>query len=70
MTVLNVSAETDHDGTVRLALQTPLKDQRVDVVVVVQPATTAPSYDFSDIAGHLQWTGDAVAAQRGLRDEW
>jgi hypothetical protein len=27
-------------------------------------------YDFSDIAGRLQWQGDAVAEQRRLRDEW
>lgn len=28
------------------------------------------SYDFSDLAGRLQWQGDAVEAQRSLRDEW
>ena len=27
-------------------------------------------YDFSDLAGRLRWQGDAVAAQRALRDEW
>ncbi|MCB0544071.1 MAG: hypothetical protein KDC61_00260 [Saprospiraceae bacterium] len=27
-------------------------------------------YDFSDLAGKLQWKGDAVAEQRKLRDEW
>ena len=33
--------------------------------------TTSPSgYDFSDLAGRLKWKGDAVAAQRALRDEW
>ncbi len=26
------------------------------------------SYDFSDLAGCLQWKGDAVKAQRSLRD--
>ncbi len=29
-----------------------------------------PSYDFSDLAGKLEWKGDAVAEQRRLRDEW
>lgn len=28
------------------------------------------NYDFSDISGTLTWKGDAVAAQRRLRDEW
>jgi hypothetical protein len=31
---------------------------------------TKPNYDFSDIAGKLQWKGDAVQTQRALRDEW
>jgi len=28
------------------------------------------SYKFTDLCGTLKWTGDAVAAQRSLRDEW
>ena len=27
-------------------------------------------YRFTDIAGKLEWTGDPVAQQRALRDEW
>lgn len=27
-------------------------------------------YQFSDLAGKLEWDGDAVAQQRALRDEW
>ena len=29
-----------------------------------------PTYDFSDLAGHLSWRGDTVTVQRALRDEW
>ena len=25
---------------------------------------------FSDLCGQLSWKGDAVAAQRSIRDEW
>ncbi len=28
------------------------------------------SYRFSDLCGKLSWQGDAVAAQRSIRDEW
>ena len=28
------------------------------------------SYDFSDLAGKLQWQGDALLEQKKLRDEW
>ena len=31
---------------------------------------TETGYDFSDLAGRLMWKGDAVAAQRSIRDEW
>ena len=48
----------------------------LDYVKVVQ-APAAPvkngrqlKYDFSDLAGKLQWQGDAVAEQRRMRDEW
>jgi len=27
-------------------------------------------YDFSDLAGKLDWKGDALEVQKGLRDEW
>lgn len=30
----------------------------------------AHQYDYSDLAGRLQWRGDAVAEQRRLRNEW
>ncbi len=29
-----------------------------------------PKYNFSDLAGQLEWEGDAVAEQRILRNEW
>ncbi|QEM69816.1 DUF2281 domain-containing protein [Geobacter sp. FeAm09] len=31
---------------------------------------SAASYRFSDLCGTVTWKGDAVAAQRSLRDEW
>jgi hypothetical protein len=27
-------------------------------------------YNFADLCGALSWKGDAVAAQRVIRDEW
>ncbi|MCC6725958.1 MAG: hypothetical protein IT258_15730 [Saprospiraceae bacterium] len=37
----------------------------------VEPQPPAPSrYDFSDLAGKLEWKGDAVVQQRLMRDEW
>jgi hypothetical protein len=33
-----------------------------------KPLTT--KYNFDDLCGGLTWKGDAVAAQRSIRDEW
>ncbi|MFZ4477481.1 MAG: hypothetical protein ACOYPR_19965 [Saprospiraceae bacterium] len=50
--------------------------QHLDYVHIVQAPPVPlkkgkmPKYDFSDLAGKLQWRGDAVAEQRRLRDEW
>ena len=34
------------------------------------PSTSSTRYDFSDLAGKLEWQGDAVRQQRLMRDEW
>jgi hypothetical protein len=33
-------------------------------------STRHDEYLFTDLCGTLSWKGDAVAAQRSLRDEW
>jgi hypothetical protein len=33
-------------------------------------AQTTKKYNFADLCGALSWKGDAVAAQRRIRDEW
>jgi len=38
--------------------------------VIVLVAEKAKKYDFSDVAGKLEWQGDAVQEQRKIRDEW
>lgn len=48
----------------------------LDYVKVVQGSELSTKngrqrkYDFSDLAGKLQWRGDAVAEQRRMRKEW
>lgn len=50
--------------------------QSLDYVKIVQASASPVKndkkslYDFSDLAGKLQWQGDAVAQQRRIRDEW
>ena len=73
MQILKLSCEIDPDGHLRLDLPTQLSEGCIEVVVVINPTQKThetKKYDFSDLAGKLAWHGDAVAAQRSLRDEW
>jgi hypothetical protein len=74
MEVLKLTTEIDASGYLTLKIPTQLAAGVVNLVVVVNPVASAPkpqpSYDFSDLAGQLTWQGDAIAAQRTLRDEW
>lgn len=40
------------------------------VLTMEQEKTTETKYAFDDLTGKLEWKGDAVLTQRGLRDEW
>lgn len=48
----------------------------LDYVTVVQATppknedSDTAQYDFSDLAGKLEWKGEALTQQRTLRDEW
>ena len=42
--------------------------KHVKVIVLVDEKIN--KYDFSDLEGQLQWSGDDVAEQRKFRDEW
>lgn len=74
MEVFKLTAALDTSGHLHLDIPTELSPGQVDVVIILNPIASSipqtPSYDFSDLAGHLQWQGDAVAEQRMLRNEW
>jgi hypothetical protein len=43
---------------------------RVILLINEKINATNQKYDFSDVAGKLEWQGDAVKEQRKIRDEW
>jgi hypothetical protein len=74
MNMLKTQGVIDEQGRLRLDVPTHLPPGPVDVVMVIQPApersSEARTYDFSNLTGRLEWRGDALAAQRELRNEW
>ena len=42
----------------------------VTITVTLDDKSAVRRYSFRDLAGKLKWSGDAVAEQRRLRDEW
>ena len=63
-------------GEVKLKEKIPADAEREIPVIVTFlediKRTKKPlrKYRVSDLAGRLEWDGDAVAQQRAIRDEW
>jgi hypothetical protein len=73
MKVIKLAAVIDDLGNLHLDIPTELSSGTVDVVVVNPSIPDTPQtkpYDFSDLAGCLNWQGDSVAETRKLRNEW
>ncbi|MCX6582894.1 MAG: hypothetical protein NT166_22185 [Candidatus Aminicenantes bacterium] len=53
--------------------QTLDSDREIPVIVTFlddDEEESPQKYQFSDLAGKLEWDGDPVAEQRAIRDEW
>jgi hypothetical protein len=71
MKQITAKAEIDEQGRLHVDVPTHLPPGKVEVVLAIHPiGSSNGNRDFSDLAGRLQWQGDAVATQRRLRDEW
>jgi len=73
MEMLKMRSQTGASGFLKVDLPTNIKESDVEVVIVINPVRKnieEQRYDFSDLAGKLDWRGDALAVQTGLRDEW
>ncbi|MAN51534.1 hypothetical protein [Marinimicrobium sp.] len=64
------------DGQIRLPDEyKALESTHLKAIILIPDAPTAikepaNKYDFKDLSGKLTWEGDAVEAQRKIRDEW
>jgi hypothetical protein len=70
--VLRTKGEIGADGHLRVDVPMELPAGTIELVMVLGRAlpSSGVKYDFSELAGKLQWQGDAVQQQRILRDEW
>ena len=57
-----------------ISLPKEYENKKLEVIVMTidedQDTLVPKKFDFSDLAGKLEWKGDALAEQRKLRDEW
>ena len=71
MLVQTIYTQTTASGHLVLDVPTHFLNKNLEVVLVInEPKAVKQPYNFSEIAGKLTWSGDAVAEQRKLRDEW
>lgn len=70
--VMQAVREILHPKENHVTVEIPSSFVGQDVEVIIFPAARAKrsGVDFSDLSGELKWSGDAVAEQRTLRDEW
>jgi len=70
--VLKAKGEIGADGHLRVDVAVELPAGPIELVMVLgsAPSSNGARYNFSELAGRLQWKGDAVREQRMLRDEW
>ena len=72
MLTYNLTADIKQDGHLKIDIPTSLKNAKIELLIVINPVEEKkiPKYDFSDLVGKLEWSGDAVSEQRKMRDEW
>jgi hypothetical protein len=69
---ITLNGRIEPDGRLRLDVPTHLPGGDAQIILTIKSnsprSSAAPQ--LSDLAGKLQWRGDAVSQQRRLRDEW
>lgn len=73
MQIVKTKGEIDAKGRLHLDVTTKMPAGPVDLTLVLESCrsqSNGSKYDFTELAGKLSWEGDAVVAQRKLRDEW
>ena len=58
------------NNLLKLKLPLSFKAKKAEVIVFPYTEKGNLSYDFSDVAGKLAWTGNQLKEQRRLRNEW
>jgi hypothetical protein len=71
---MNAVRKIIENSTNPLTIELPKDYENKKLEVIVMEIGETPDdkkkYDFSDIAGKLEWKGDAVAEQKKMRNEW
>ena len=59
---------TDEKGFLHLKIPAEIKSGKTEVIIIINPINEKTTkYDFSDIAGKLEWRGDPLKMQKKLR---
>ena len=72
MITINIKKRTTTKGHLILDIPTDIKDQELDIVLVINHTETIKhrKIDWLKHVGKIQWKEDPLAFQKRLRDEW
>lgn len=62
----------NYKNPLTIELPKDYENKKLEVIVMAldDAANGTGKYDFTDLAGKLEWKGDALTEQKKLRDEW
>jgi hypothetical protein len=71
---MNAVRKIIENSTNPLTIELPqdYENKKLEVIVLTidDSQNTSKKYDFSNLAGKLEWKGDPLAQQKKLRNEW
>ena len=67
---IKLNKRTAPNGKLLIEYQTSFLNKDIEVVLKINEIKDASKPDFSDLIGQLEWSKDALAAQKELRAEW
>ena len=72
MITIKIKKKTNTKGHLILDIPTDIKDQELDIVLVINHVETIKhrKIDWLKYVGKIQWKEDPLAFQKRLRDEW
>ena len=70
MHTITTTQKTSKKGKLTVDADTPFLNEEVEALIVISKKPDPKPFDFKDLVGKLEWSGNALKEQKRLRKEW